>query len=141
MSETVNPSGEGTSPQMGECYKRAYERLQELRAAQKAGSEPGLEKAELFLVHGSVVTRAEHLYGKRIDHAWVEMALPGGCVVLEYSTPTPDYQEKSQWIKALQAIEEKRYTPEEAFELAHALDPLKPNSGPWHREPLPPRDP
>lgn len=139
MSEITGPAGSDAKPQKAECYKTAYRFMQDSQAAQKAGAEPGLEKARFFLVHGSVVSRAEHPACKRIDHAWIEMVLADKCFVLEFSSPKPDYREKSAWAKELNAIEERRYTAEEAWAEAHKCD--KPQSGPWHREPLPPRDP
>lgn len=117
---------------MGNCYQAAHECAQAIARAQSAG-ETGLAGANIFLVHGSVVTRAESLSGKRIDHAWGEIKWPGKCFVFEFANRKEDAKEKTAWASDLQAKEEKRYTPEEAKQEAHRFSP--PHYGPWHREP------
>lgn len=116
----------------GNCYQAAYECAQAIAQAQAAG-ETALAGARVFLVHGSVVTRAQSLSGKRIDHAWVEIERPGKCVVFEFASNKEEAKEKIAWTSDLQAKEEKRYTPEEAKQEAYRVSP--PHYGPWHREP------
>ena len=115
----------------GECYKRAYEFVNALRKQQVQGTEPVLKDAKLLLVHGTVVTQAKSIAGKRIDHAWVEIHWPQRCQVFEFANEVPEAEEKTIWVKKLQAVEETRYTPEEAVARAFSLNP--PHYGPWHK--------
>jgi len=86
-----------------------------------------------------VVSEAGPVAGRRIDHAWVEIAWPGTRVVFELASGKQEAKETRAWLKELHAKEEMRYLPEEARNKAHSFDP--PHYGPWHREPLEPRDP
>jgi len=101
--------------------------------ARVAGEEQALAGAKIFLVHGSVVTRAESLSGKRIDDEWVEIDWPGKCVVFEFANKKEEAKDKSAWTSDLQAKEEKGYMPEEAKQEAYRVSP--PHYGLWHREP------
>ena len=121
------------SKQRGNCYQAAYECAQAYARAQQSGAEPALAAAKIFLIHGSVITRAESLAGKRIDHAWIEIEWPGKCVVFEFSNQKEEAIEKGEWVRELNAVEEKRYTPEQASDKAHTVSPA--HYGPWHREP------
>ncbi len=127
-----------TPPQKGNCYEAAYETVQGLRSTQEKGGDPSLQNAQLFLVHGSVVSQAGPVAGKRIDHAWVEIAWPSTRVVFELANGKQEAKETRLWSEELQAQEEMRYLPEEARATASSFD--RPHYGPWHREPLPPRD-
>lgn len=150
MSETNDPEpasipsserkeASAALPGKGDCYKAAYETVQALRATQTRGEEPSLQTAQLSLVHGSVVSQAGPVAGRRIDHAWVEIAWPGTRCVFEFANGKQDAKETTAWLKELQAQEEMRYLPEDARTKAYSFDP--PHYGPWHREPLEPRDP
>lgn len=125
-------SAEPESKKQGDCYSAAYGCMQVFATA-RAGGEPALAGAKIFLVHGSVITRADSLFGKRIDHAWIEIERPGKCVVFEFANNKQGAKQKGEWVREIQAIEEKRYTPEEAGNETGGVSP--PHYGPWHREP------
>ena len=72
-----------TPPQKGNCYEAAYETVQGLRSTQEKGGDPSLQNAQLFLVHGSVVSGSRACCWKTNHHAWVEIAWPSTRVVFE----------------------------------------------------------
>lgn len=133
----TNPDQSTQNPQVpsgkGECYKQAYEGIQGLEGRQKQGDSDLVDVA-LHLIHGTVVTQHSSIRGQRIDHAWIEVSKGGNAVVVDLSSNPPTGMKRSKWVAALEACEEKRYTPEQARLEAQRFS-LKPHAGPWHREP------
>lgn len=86
----------------GDCYKAAYDYVQQLSDKMNAGS---VSKAPPFLVHGDVIPTCGPDKGRRINHAWVEM----GDDVLEVSNGQKLQRKKEVYYRTFQARDRIRY--------------------------------
>lgn len=127
------PQNDQSQSKKGECYIRAYEAILGLERRKKLG-DSDLVGASLHLIHGTVVSQHPSIRGQRIDHAWVEMTQTGKSVIVDLATNPPTAMEASEWRTQIEAIEERRYTPEQARLAVENATP-RPHAGPWHREP------
>ena len=99
-------AGEYPEAEIGTCYEDALLFI--------------IKEKEGYLVHGTVLSN-----GKRIGHAWVETL--AGYI---WEPETKKFYNRKLFQAFTKAIEEQRYTPEQAFALARRTY----HSGPWTEE-------
>jgi hypothetical protein len=92
-----------TATKKGECYKAAFDSVQELVALARSPT----------LIHGWVTPLSGPCAGKRIRHAWVEM---DGCCY-EVSNGQLDPYHRDDFYNTLGAEIVKSYSPPEARSL------------------------
>ena len=107
----------------GDCYQAARSTLFELWIKKERG-DPDVKEA--FLVHGSVVPRLGNAAHKRIDHAWVEI---NGDTIIDNSNGNAVTISKAEFFKLLDAVEDARYTLQDAYREQNKSNHL----GPWHK--------
>ena len=107
----------------GDCYLAARSTLFELWI-KKERKEPDIK--DVFLVHGTVVPRLGSAAQKRIDHAWVEI---NGDIVVDNSNGNDITITKVEYFEMLDAVEEARYTLQDAYREQNKTGHL----GPWHK--------
>jgi hypothetical protein len=103
----------------GDCYRTALNTAQALVGCCLS---PLGEVKSVAVIHGSVF----HSSGRRIDHAWVEIGddeVVDGCCGIASEIAKEDY------VKKTQAVEEARYSVEQALE--HGVK--SGHWGPWHK--------
>ena len=103
----------------GDCYRTAVKIAQALVGC--CLSQSGAVKP-VAVVHGSVLQSS----GRRIDHAWVEI---GDDEVIDRSCGIAAEIAKEDYVAKTQAVEEARYSVEQALEQGVKSG----HWGPWHK--------
>jgi len=103
----------------GDCYRTAQKTAEALVGC--CLSQSG-EVKPVAVIHGSV----RHSSGRRIDHAWVEI---GDDQVIDRCCGDASEFVKEDYVRKAQAIEEVRYSVEEALEHGARSG----HWGPWHK--------
>jgi hypothetical protein len=103
----------------GDCYRSA---LTTAEALVDCCLSPSGAVKPVAVVHGSVL----HSSGRRIDHAWVEI---GDQEVIDRCCGNSSEIAKKDYVKKTQAVEEARYSVEEAM----VLGVKSGHWGPWHK--------
>ena len=103
----------------GDCYRTALNTAEALLGC--CLSETGVEKP-VTVIHGSVLQSS----GNRIDHAWVEL---GDDKVIDRCSAVDLDIAKEDYVRKTQAVEEARYSVEQALVRAVKSG----HWGPWHK--------
>jgi len=110
----------------GQCYKNSMELLAKIkRSFEYSGTDAEIRlfRESACLVHGDVTAPSGPEEGKRFDHAWVEAS----GFVLDGDPRQPAAKAVSEFQQEFNGVERKRYSLEEAEELALKFKKL----GPW----------
>ena len=107
----------------GDCYQAARSTLLDYWLLRHKG-DPGVK--DVFLVHGTIVPKLGPAASRRIDHAWVEV---NGDTVVESSNGRNITTSKAKYVELIQAVEDARYTLEEAYRELNRTG----HCGPWHK--------
>ena len=107
----------------GDCYQTARNTLLDFWLLRERG-DPRVK--DVFLVHGTIVSRLGNAADRRIDHAWVEV---NGDTVVERSNGNDITISKAEYFELLQAVEDARYTLEESYKEFNKFS----HYGPWHK--------
>ena len=114
----------------GKCYVNSFLYMEELIGRRDAeNDEVEREKyADLMLIHGSVVPIKGPDAGKRLDHAWIEMA--GHVFEVSESMANPSVTTIEDYQKHFDSHERARYTIDQARQMIETSEIY----GPWDAE-------